>query len=110
MPGPNRKKRELVYSNKNVNSKTLGQGRGREMREIQRGLKPIDRARQMVTTADRGSQSLKPGRQRNKAWREDAAELSRRCHVKTSTQRLYGHLDVECVARTFNNPAPSTAS
>lgn len=47
------------------------------MREIQSGLKPIDRARQMVTIAGRGSQSLKPEHPRSKARREDAAELSR---------------------------------
>lgn len=87
----------------------MGQGRGREMRKIQSELKPIDRARQMVTIAGRGSQSLKPEHLRNKARREDAAELSRRCHVKTSTQRLCGHLDVECLERTFGNLAPPTA-
>lgn len=110
MPGPSRKKESWSILTKNVNSKTLGQGRGREMRAIQRGLKPMDRARQMVTIAGRGSQSLKPERQRNRAQREDAAEQSQHCHVKTSTQRLCGRLDVECLARTFDNPVPPTAS
>lgn len=82
------------------------------MREIQRGLRPGERARQRVGAADRGGQSLRPASLRSEPRRKDAAgcRAVTLCHSKTvrysKPVREFGHLVTSlrgCFRRLWNH-------